>query len=103
MKILKTFLTRTTLVLGVLAVMAIVFGGWRLLDRQGIETKYRLSPAKIGDVSAHWRTYMEHRLLSSLNDIGRQSLDLHEFGLCGRSCRSRWCVFASRACFMPHE
>jgi HlyD family secretion protein len=51
MKIPKAFLTRTTLVLGVLVVMAIVFGGWRLLDRQGIETKYRLSPAKIGDVT----------------------------------------------------
>jgi HlyD family secretion protein len=51
MKIPKPFTTRTTLVLGVLAVIAIVFGAWRLLDRQGIETKYRLSPAKIGDVT----------------------------------------------------
>jgi HlyD family secretion protein len=51
MKIPKPFLTRTTLVLGVLALMAIVFGAWRLLDRQGIETKYRLLPAKIGDVT----------------------------------------------------
>jgi HlyD family secretion protein len=51
MKIPKPFTTRATLVLGVLAVIAIVFGAWRLLDRQGIETKYRLSPAKIGDVT----------------------------------------------------
>jgi HlyD family secretion protein len=51
MEIHKPFLTRTTSVLAVLAVIAIVFGAWRLLDRQGIETKYRLSPAKIGDVT----------------------------------------------------
>jgi HlyD family secretion protein len=51
MQIHKPFLTRTTSVLAVLAVIAIVFGAWRLLDRQGIETKYRLSPAKIGDVT----------------------------------------------------
>src|ERR1700693_3413132 len=51
MKIHIPFLSRTISLLAVLAVIAIVFGTWRLLDRQGIETKYRLSPAKIGDVT----------------------------------------------------
>jgi HlyD family secretion protein len=51
MAIHKPVLSRTTSLLAVLAVIATVFGAWRLLDRQGIETKYRLSPAKTADVT----------------------------------------------------
>jgi HlyD family secretion protein len=51
MKIRIPFLSRTTSALAVLAVLAIVLGAWLFLDRQGLETKYRLSSAKIGDVT----------------------------------------------------
>jgi HlyD family secretion protein len=51
MKIRIPFRSRTTSALAVLAVLAIVLGAWLFLDRQGLETKYRLSSAKIGDVT----------------------------------------------------
>ena len=50
MEIRHRFLTRTTSILAVMAVLAIVFGAWQFLDRPGMDSKYRSSPAKIGDV-----------------------------------------------------
>lgn len=50
MEIRNQFLSRTTSILAVVAVVAIAFGAWHFLDRPGIAAKYHSSPAKIGDV-----------------------------------------------------